>query len=127
MLEEGVKNRLILILGILTVIFFLSTISSCAGLGNQKNQIKKEMMARLQAEEKLDSIQKQTEKQTAEFKSLQAQLEEEKASNQATKKALVQEQTMNQSYKEEIDKLTKLKEVLEENLKDALSKARKAK
>lgn len=127
MLEEGVKNRLILILGLLTIIFFLSTIGSCAGTQRQKSQIKKEMMSRLQAEEKLDSIQKQWDKQIADLKVLEAQLEEEKAANQATKKALVQEQTMNQSYKEEIDKLTKLKEVLEENLKEALSKARKAK
>jgi chromosome segregation ATPase len=128
-MEEIIKNRVILILSILTIIFFMVTVGSCSNAYRQKSARDKEMATRLDLEEKMNKFTQ--EKLTIEGKlnSLTQGLEEEKAAHQATKKALLQEQLVNQSLKEELQKVTKLKEALEEDLKEALvtGKATKAK
>ncbi|MFH0738513.1 MAG: hypothetical protein V2A59_01460 [Candidatus Omnitrophota bacterium] len=126
-MEESLKNRAILILGILTVIFFIGTLSSCNSSLRNKSARDKEMAARLELEEKMSkSSQDKTtiEKQLA---VISQQLEEEKTGHQASKKALLQEQLVNQSLKEELQKVTKLKEALEEDLKEALVTNKSAK
>ena len=45
---------------------------------------------------------------------------------EATKKSLVQEQLISSSLKTELEKISKLKEALEEDLKEALVKGRSA-
>ena len=55
---------------------------------------------------------------------LEKELEDTKAENETTKKALLQEQLVSQSLKEELQKVTKLKETLEDDLKDALVKVK---
>src|SRR3989338_4310667 len=105
-MEEAIKNRVILILAILTAIFFIGTVGSCSNVGRLKIYRDKEMAQRLEAEEKLNAAIQE--------------LAEEKVAHQASKKALLQEQLVNQSLKEELQKLTKLKEALEEDLKEAL-------
>lgn len=126
-MEETIKNRVILVLAILTVIFFIATLSSCNNTYRQKVARDKEMAARLDLEERMNKF---TQEKTAIAENLNAvneELKEEKASHQATKKALVQEQSINQSLKEELQKVSKLKEALEEDLKEALVQDRPAK
>ncbi|MFA5145421.1 MAG: hypothetical protein WC723_05405 [Candidatus Omnitrophota bacterium] len=119
-MDETIKNRIILILAILTAIFFIATVNSCTNASRQKYARDKEMSTRLDLEEKMGKF---TQEKTA----LEAALAEEKAAHQATKKALVQEQLVNQSVKEELHKVTKLKEALEEDLKEALVQSKSAK
>lgn len=120
---EGIKNRVILILGILVIIFFIGTIRSC----NTEKQFKltvadleKEKAVNWDAEQKMNEFKK-------EKGILQKELEEVKAAYETSKNALLQEQLINQSLKEELEKVTKLKETLEEDLKEALVEGKPAK
>jgi protein subunit release factor A len=57
------------------------------------------------------------QQKASEFKK---ELQETKVGLEVAKKALLQEQLASQSLKEELEKVTKLKETLEEDLKEAL-------
>lgn len=126
-MEEGIKNRIIFILAILTVIFFIASLNSCSNAYRQKSARDKEMAARLDLEEKTNKFAQEKTIAQEQLNTKDKELEEEKAAHQATKKALVQEQLVNQSLKEELQKVTKLKEALEEDLKEALVKGKSAK
>jgi chromosome segregation ATPase len=119
-MEEIVKSRVILILGILTLIFFITTVSSCGSTYRNRLAYDKEMVKRMDLEEKLSKITQEKTKLSDQFNAAQKELQEEKANHQVSKKALVQEQLVNQSLKEDLTKVTKLKEALEEDLKEAL-------
>lgn len=120
---ENLKNRLIVVLGILTVIFFLGTISSCSNARKQETGRKKEMLTRLELEEKMSKFNQEKSDCESRINAAVQEAEAEKAAHLVTKKSLTQEQLVNQSLKEELNKVTKLKEALEEDLKEALSKA----
>jgi chromosome segregation ATPase len=119
-MEEGIKNRIILILVVLNIIFLVVTGGSCNNSIRQRKAFEKEMAIRLDLDEKISKLSQDTAAYEGKVNSLNQALEEEKAAHQATKKALVQEQLVNQSLKEEIERVTKLKEALEEDLKEAL-------
>jgi len=111
--EESVKSRIILILAILTAIFFIATLSSCAKMKGLKRLKDDEMLGRLTCQEEVKNIK---DGMAQSLKSREKELEEEKSAHEATKKALAQEQLVNISLKEELQKVTKLKEALEEAL-----------
>lgn len=119
-MEEGVKNRLIVILAILACIFFIISAGSCSGSRRQRLARDKEMAARLDLEEKMSGLTQDKGTLEQKLSSASENLEQEKASHEITKKALLQEQLVNQSLKEELQKITKLKEKLEEDRKEAL-------
>jgi hypothetical protein len=122
-MEESLKNRLILILVILAVIFFMGTMRSCGAARKLKLttlELDKEKAMSWDMEQKSNELKK-------EKAILEKELEENKASLEVTKKALLQEQLVNQSLKEELQKVTKLKEKLEEDLKEALVASKKSK
>jgi hypothetical protein len=123
-MEEAIKNRVILILGILAAILFIANINSCSNAYRNKAARDKEMASRLDLEEKMGKFSQEGAKLAEQLKASVGALEEEKAAHQATKKALVQEQLVNQSLKEELQKVTKLKDALEEDLKEALVSAK---
>jgi len=120
-MDEAVKNRIILILSILTIILFISTIGSCNNAFRQRAARDKEMVARLDLEEKMTKFSQGKKAMDDKIKAVQKELEEEKAASEVTKKALMQEQLVNQSLKDELTKVTRLKDALEEDLKEALS------
>jgi len=126
-MEESLKSRIILILGILTVIFFLFAVGSCSSVSRMKGARDKEMASRLDLEEKMSKYNQDKSRVEEKLKSTTQALAEEQAANQATKKALLQEQLVNQSLKEELQKVTKLKEALEEDLKESLAGRNKSK
>lgn len=119
-MEENLKNRIILILAILSLIFFLASLGSCANVRRLKAIRDKEMFSRLDLEEKMSKFMQEKQAAEEKLKALTQELDEEKVAYQASKKALLQEQLVNQSLKEELQKVTKLKEALEEDLKEAL-------
>lgn len=126
-MDEALKNRILIILTVLLTVFFFSTLSSCNSSMRQKSARDKEMAMRLALEERMNkfSQDKSTLEEKAKAKEKEAQ--ELKDTLEITKKALVQEQLVNQSLKEDLGKVTKLKESLEENLKEALVTAKKSK
>jgi serine phosphatase RsbU (regulator of sigma subunit) len=119
-MEEAIKARVILILAILTAIFIFTTIGANSTAAKYKSKLDNEIAARMGSEEKLAGFSKEKTAWQADLQNIQLQLEGEKAANEATKKALAQEQLINQSLRDELEKITKLKEKLEENLKEAL-------
>jgi len=122
-MEESIKSRVILILGILVIIFFMGTIRSCSTEKKLKltlADLDREKAANWDAEQKTNEFKK-------EKNILEKELEEVKDTYGANKKALLQEQLVNQSLKEELQKVIKLKDKLEEDLKELLVESKSAK
>jgi chromosome segregation ATPase len=119
-MEEIIKNRIILILAVLTIMLFIGTVGSCSNAYRHKVARDREMAARLDLEEKISKVSQDKTALEEKLKATGKELEEGKATLEATKKALVEEQLISQSLKEELAKVTKLKEALEEDLKEAL-------
>ncbi|MFA5114571.1 MAG: hypothetical protein WC469_00700 [Candidatus Omnitrophota bacterium] len=111
------KDRLIIILSVLTVIFFIAAIGSCGSVRREKIAKDREMATRLDLEENAGKLESQVA-------GLSQQLEQEKAAHETTRKALSQEQILNQNLKEELEKVSELKKALEEDLKEALIKGK---
>jgi septal ring factor EnvC (AmiA/AmiB activator) len=126
-MEEAIKNRVVIILIILSVMLFISTVGSCSNAYRQRTARNREMITRLDLEEKMTKFSSVKKTIDDKLTALEKELEEEKTAHQATKNALVQEQLVDQSIKEELTKVTKLKEALEEDLKEALVSCRSAK
>jgi len=126
-MEENIKGRAIIVLSILTVLLFVLNIGSCASSLNQGVARKKEMAQRIELEEKLSKFNQEKSVIIDKVKTKDKELDEEKAAHQVTKKALVQEQLIVQSLKEDLQKVIKTKETLEEELKRVLAANKKAK
>lgn len=121
-MEDALKNRLILALIILSIICLVWTIGSCSNVHRFKAARDKEMITRLDLEERVSKLTQEKVLLDSKINALIQELEEEKVAHQASKKALLEGQLINQSLKEELQKLIKLKEALEEDLKEALVK-----
>ena len=116
-MDEALKNRVVIILAILTAIFFFSTLSSCNSASRQKAARDKEMAARLALEERTSKYVQEKSALEEKAKAKENEVAELKAALEAAKKASIQDQLVSQSLKEELQKVTKLKETLEEQLK----------
>ena len=119
-MEESFKSRIILILVILTAIFFISAASSCSHAKRLKVARDKEMLTRLELEEKMSKSVQERQVFENKLNTLAEDLAQEKTSYEVANNALAQEQLSNKGLKEELLKVTKLKEKLEEDLKEAL-------
>lgn len=126
-MEENIKNQIILILAILVLIFFVGTVGSCSNAHRQKLARDKEMLTRLDLEEKMSSFVNEKASLEEKIDTLSKKLEKQEAELQETKKALAQEQLINKSLNEDLEKVTKLKDALEESLKEALVKDKSTK
>lgn len=120
MMEELLKNRIMVILMVLSVIFFVSTIGSCSSFLRQKAARDKEMFSRMELEEKLNKCSLERAKFEEGLKAAQKAMTEGKEALEKTKSSLEQEQLVNESLKVELQKVTRLKEALEKDLKEAL-------
>lgn len=126
-MEEAFKNRLILILAVLSALLFIATLGSCNNAFRQRAARDKEMVSRLDLEESMAKSSQENQGLEQRVKTLEKALEEEKAGHETDKKNLAQERLVNESLKEELAKVTKLKEALEEDLKEALVSDKSAK
>ena len=123
-MEEKLKGRLILILGILNVIFLLLWVSSCNDVRKFKGLKDSEMNQRLEAEEKVNDFTKQKTILEEKISKTEKALAEQRDVLESTQKSLSQEQMIANSLKAELEKINKLKEQLEEDLKTALTKGK---
>lgn len=113
------KNRVVIILAILSLILFFGTLSSCNSAMRQKTGRDKEMAARLQLEERISKFSQERSALEEKVKAKEKESEEVKITLEVTKKVLVQEQLINQSLKDELQNITKLKDALSDDLKKA--------
>jgi len=121
------KSRPVFILSVLSVFLFAFNIGSCINSYSQGAARRKEMAQRLGVEEKMLKLGQEKTALLEKLKAKEKESEEERVAFQSTKKALLQEQLVCQALKEELQKVTNLKEVLEEDLKKALITSNKAK
>ncbi|MDP2927778.1 MAG: hypothetical protein Q8N80_03135 [Candidatus Omnitrophota bacterium] len=126
-MDEALKNRIVIILAILSVVFFFGTLSSCNSAIRQKAARDKEMAARLALEERTSRYAQEKSALEEKAKAKENEMQEVKVDLEAAKKALVQDRLVSQSLKEELQKVTKLKETLEEDLRQALVNGKKPK
>jgi hypothetical protein len=122
---EALKSRIILILSLVNVIFLIGLVGSCNNASQQKAAWRKEMLSRLDSEDKLNKITQKHNVVAEDLNLKEKELVESNAALTTVKKELAQEQLVSQSLKEELQKIVKLKEVLEDDLKKALSEKSK--
>ncbi len=123
---DMLKNKLVQILALVSALLLIASIKSCADSYRHKTARDKEMAQRLDLEEKLHKFTQEKTTVDQQAKKLSQELEADKAALQEAQNALAQEQQINKSLKGEIEKLTKLKDALEQNLKEALANSNKA-
>jgi len=121
-MDEELKNRIIIGLAVFSCVFFFGTLSSCNNAVRQKAARDKEMAARLAIEEKISKFSQETFSLEEKAKAKEKEVQELKAKLDEAEKDLVQNQMINQSLKEELQKVTKLKESIENDLKAAQAK-----
>lgn len=119
-MEGVVKNRIIAILAISGIIFFLLWLAASSTASKQKANASSKAALSMELEEKNVKLEKEKAGLADELKNAQAQLTEERAAHEAAKKALSQEQVAEQVLKVELERVMRLKDVLEKDLKEAL-------
>jgi predicted Holliday junction resolvase-like endonuclease len=125
-MEGSLKNRLIIILGILSLIFLVIAVTSCNRSMQQDSKRKAEILKRMNAEESVSNLSRDKEVSLKKIDTLTKELAAAKSELETAQKSLKQEQLVNQGLKDEVLKLTKIKEKLEADLKEALIAARAA-
>ncbi len=121
-MEEIVKNRIMALLGISAVIFFLLFLGANGNLIRQKNNAAQKSARVMDLENEVVTLEKEKSRLSEDQKKSQAQLAEEQASHASTKEKLSQELVAEQALKVELERVTRLKETLEKDLKEALGK-----
>ena len=125
-MEESLKNRIILILGIFSLMCVVVAVASCNNSMQQDAKRKTEILKRMTAEESLSNLSRDKDLSQKKIEALTKEASTAKAELETLKKSFTQEQLVSQSLKEDVLKLTKLKEKLESDLKEALIAARSA-
>ncbi len=122
MIDEALKNRIILIISILCLIFFFAVVGSTKKSLKYERDWKAELRKRMELEEQnMDHVKEKVILENNN-KQMTDQLVKEKKSHEDTKKSLAKEQLDVKSVKEELGKLNRLKDALEDDLKEALIK-----
>ncbi len=120
-MEETLKSRLIVILGIVTLIFFITTVGSCKKANRQYSKFQQEMSKRLDAEEKANIFTREKEAYEKKIAALTEELAKGKKALEATGKELLQEQLVTESLQDELLKVKKLNAKLEQDLEAAVA------
>ncbi|MFH1655357.1 MAG: hypothetical protein ABH954_01955 [Candidatus Omnitrophota bacterium] len=113
-MDEQLKDRILIAMVILTVICLILAISSSITAQKNKKSLQREMVLRLDAEEKLTNLTPTV-----------SELENTKTNLEGTTKVLEEQKIINQELRFELEKMKRLKETLEEDLKEALVRCRK--
>ena len=117
-MEEGMKNKIVLALGLLTIILFISSIRSCQNMTREKELVNQEMRTRMELEEQVLYLSKRNTDLEQQINQLQEAVNQQETNYQSDQQALNQEVA---ELREEIERITKLKDSLEKNLKKALA------
>ncbi|MDD5116841.1 MAG: hypothetical protein PHW98_07300 [Candidatus Omnitrophica bacterium] len=109
-MDEGLRNRLVIILSVLTLLFFFGTLGSCNSALRQKARSDKEMASRIALEEKVSKFSQESSALEEKAKAKEKEAEEAKLELEAAKRALIEEQMINQGLKDQLQKASKPKE-----------------
>ncbi len=118
-MEENIKKRVMLILIVICGVLFITNISSCMLAQKSRGAFNKEMSTRMDLEEKLSKFTQEKAAAEAKLTKLNQDFEQEKSEHKKDSVKLDQDEQIIQSLKEELQKLNKLNDKLEEDLKAA--------
>jgi chromosome segregation ATPase len=122
-MEEGLKSRFLVISVVLNIILLLSVLSLGSNSGKNWNKYQTELKTRMETEEKLANFSSERFTLEEKLKSAQTELSSNKKELAQTTRILEETLDKYKLLEEEHNKLLKLKEVLEEDLKNALMKS----
>lgn len=108
-IDEDLKNRIVIILAVLSVLLLFGALSSCNSAMRRKTAYEKEFAARLALEEKMSKFSQEKSALEEKAKAREKEAQELKNELDATNKVLAQEQLVNASLKEELQKIAKPK------------------
>jgi hypothetical protein len=111
-----VGNKTVLILIVVSIMLAIACFSSMNIAYRQKLARDKEMMARLEIEEKMSTFTQRDKARDEEVASMKKLLELERQSHETTKKTLVTEQVAKQTLQEEVLRLATEKMRLQKTL-----------
>ena len=111
----NVKQSVVFVISIVAVSAL--AVVFCFNAGVNRKARDKEMALRMDMEEKLSKFSDEKAALATRFSEMSAQLDVVKNSEGTLKQSLVQEQMISQELKEELDKLTRLKQGLEDELR----------
>lgn len=114
-------QRLTAILGIACVLLLIISVGSCSKLLRLGSELNKEKSSRFTAEEEATAYSREKAALEARLADSEREMESLKQDAASAKKMLTQEQLLNKSLKTELDKITKLKEALEADLRQAIA------
>ncbi|MGD9014759.1 MAG: hypothetical protein PVI33_01880 [Candidatus Omnitrophota bacterium] len=117
-MKEDLKNKIIVALGLLMVIFFISSIGAYQGLIRQKNLANQEMRTRMELEERVISLSDTNAVAQQKIKQLEGKLDQQETDYQQANQVLNQQIT---ELKQQLETITKLKERLEQDLGEVLT------
>lgn len=117
-MEEGARNRVIAVLGVLVVVIFSLWLGSRTELSRQKNIINVKSALNMEWEEKYLRLEKERARLAQDLKEAGIRIEEEKSAQDLLKKTLSQELLAEAALKAELERLSVLKEGQE---KDSLN------
>ncbi len=116
-MKKNPKYKQVLLVVLLSLVVFLLLISSYQNVARQKELLNQERLARMELEERVLSISGRNSVLTSTVEQLQARFQETEIRHQA---AMETSHKKTEDVELELNKVTKLKEKLEENLKEAL-------
>jgi hypothetical protein len=110
------SNKTVLVLIVVCIVLAIGCFSSVNIAYRQKLARDKEMMARLEIEEKMSTFAQRDKARDEEVESMRKQLDQERQSHETTKKTLVSEQVSKQTLQEEVLRLATEKMRLQKTL-----------
>ena len=112
-MKEGLKNKIIMALGLLAAAFLIVSVSSYQGAARQRQLLNQEMRARMQLEEEVLNLTSGNKSLEQKRNQLEDLLNQERAAFKATEEALNQQIEQAQ---EELKRASQLRPSTEEDL-----------
>ncbi len=109
-MEDGLKNRVVVVLGVLVIVVFGLWLGSRTELSRQRNIINVKSALNMELEEKYLRLEKERAQLSQELKEAGSRIEEEKAAQELLRKTLSQELLEEAALKAELERLSSLKE-----------------
>jgi len=119
--REGSGNKLILILSLLSVVFLVTSISSCREASKQKKLVNQERLRRMELEEEILSLSGRNSELELKVNQLEKNLNQQETACRESQRELNQQVV---ELERELKRVTELKEELEKDLGEAQGGAR---
>lgn len=121
-MKDRYKNWALVVLVALSLIGFISSSIAIRGLRRRTAVLNKEIVTRMEKEERLEEVLNQLEIEKSNIKTIRQELSKEKAEHLIAKESLGAVEKNNQNLRKRLKEMIRLKQQLEQDLKQALSR-----